>query len=280
MNLENRAGISLSSDSRLVRVANEFNEIPHEKYPKTVAIVLDGNGRWATTHGLSIPEGHNAGAKAGVEAARPFINLGINTIPWIASTDNHKKRDPEEMENIFRLTNDTILNLSKEYGETIRITDLGRADALIDPRSGKELIPGRPQYLNQTLQEVREKTKNNTGPIVAVAVNYSGHDELTRIVQRFEKAKTEGVIPADTPFTRDIMFRFGDDGGLLEDVDLMIRTGGERRTSALGFRIDYSEFYITAKKLPDITPVDIMLALIAYSKRDIRHGGRRPQQEK
>lgn len=241
------------------RILREFDAIPKEQlYGLTIEVTMDGNARFAKKTGIPLEKGHAAGANKGAELTRFILSNGMNLILWGFSTDNWK-RPEEERENIFRLIDKTTKESLEELIKSgARVIHLGRKDRI-------------PEYLRETLIEAEEKTKDNKGPILALAVDYSGRDELERAA---EKSKEEKSSDSWWQSIR----KHCDDKGLipdgLHDKIIAIRTGGDKRTSGFGFRIDFAELYFTTKQFPELTITDIKSIVVDYFKRDKRFGGR------
>ncbi len=272
---DNHGGIQERSEEQ---VHQELWEILKDQPRITVGLIPDGNRRWARGRfGVMAPVahklGHNKGMEIGIGIVRHFRKElpPMNLMPWGFSTDNWN-RPTSELKALFPLLTDTVKLMTEEAIEFDgRIIHMGRKDPLYD-NTGKELVPGLPKPLRETLVRAVVLTKNNKGAIIAPAINYSGRDELVRIHERYHSAIENGELPKDTPFNQGIWFRFGDDGGALGELATLIRTSGEFRTSAFGWRADYAELRVIDKHLPDVTTLDIELRILDSLKTERREG--------
>jgi len=259
-------------------VHRELWEILKDRPRITVGFIPDGTRRWAKQKfSLLAPVahrlGHNKGAEKVIDIVHHFRNElpPMNLMPWGFSTDNWS-RPQDEVEALFPLLNDTVELMVKEAIEVDgRIIHMGRKDPLYNTQ-GQLLIPGLPEPLRSTLIKAEELTINNNGAIIAPAINYSGRDELIRIHERYQAEIQNGELPHTTPFTPDLWFKYGDDGGALGEITSLIRTSGEQRTSAFGWRADYAEFRVIDKHLPDVTNLDIETLILDSLTADRRFG--------
>lgn len=225
--------------------------------PNHVAIIMDGNGRWAKQHGLSRLKGH----EAGVENIRLVIEYLINDygIKYVTlycfSTENWS-RPRVEVVGLLRLYKKSLERETQElHQKGVRLRHLGRFD-------------GFPKSLCSTINRAEELTRNNTEATVSLAFNYGGRSEILDAARRLI---TEGISPQriDERLFSNYLYTSG-----LPDVDLLIRTGGELRTSNfLIWQAAYSEYYFTPVLWPDFGKADIDQALLAYSQRQRRFGG-------
>ena len=215
-----------------------------------VAIIMDGNGRWATARGLPRLAGHRAGADAvrrTVEAAR---ELGVGALTLYAFSSDNWKRPPEEVSALMQLFR-AYLEAEKprciEHG--IRLEVIGRRDRL-DPN------------LTATIAEIEYETSHGHALQLRIAVDYSARDAILRAVSRLD---------ARVDVTRE---RFARLLGEAPDVDLMIRTGGEQRLSDfLLWESAYAELVFTPRMWPEFAREDLESALLEFSRRDRRFGG-------
>jgi len=224
--------------------------------PNHVAIIMDGNGRWAQQHHLPRLKGH----QAGVDNIRPVLEyLDHCQIKYVTlygfSTENWN-RPQDEIGGLFSLLEEKIDKEALElHKRGTKIRHLGRLYEL-------------PQSLQQALSRTVELTKDNTGMVLAFAFNYGGRAEIVDTTRRII---TEGISPEkiDEKLFNSYLYTAG-----LPDVDLLIRTGGELRTSNfLIWQTAYSEYYFTEVLWPDLDKEELEKALIAYSQRQRRFGG-------
>lgn len=245
-----------------------LKEIPKDRFPGHVFIIPDGNRRSAAKSGQEPLVGHQSGLQKSLEILRVMQELpvGIATL-WGFSADNWRR--PEgEIPGLMHLFDEGIpLNLPELIGYNARFVHLGRTDRM-------------PQGLAQTLKEAEEKTKDNTGQIVCVAIDFGGQDHSQRVMQN---AAREAVItarehPEMTPeeiaesFTQQRVINLSDTSGLIPPADLIIRTS-ERRTSDVGWiNGPQTELFFIDKFFPDLAERDIVEAMVYFSQRNRRLG--------
>jgi undecaprenyl diphosphate synthase len=244
------------------------NSIDPNRLPAHIAIIMDGNGRWARKRSLPRAAGH----KAGVEAVRTTVEtctrLGIQALTLYAFSVENWKRPRAEVDTLWRLLR---VYLRRELPEIlsngIRFSCMGRLDGL-------------PPQVRQELQNTIDATAHNRGMRLNVAINYSGRAELVDAINAIvEDARLEGRLRdlrvdeeaiASRLYTAD-----------LPDPDLLIRTSGEMRISNfLLWQIAYAELYVTDTLWPDFRRADLMHAILDYQKRDRRFGGLNPERER
>lgn len=220
-----------------------------------MAIIMDGNGRWATRRGLPRLEGH----RAGLEAARRVINhLGKRGLGYVTlytfSTENWQ-RPAEEIEGLFRLLKSVIHSEAADlHRNNVRILHLGRSSNL-------------PKDMLEEIRQAVKLTAGNTGLTLSLALNYGGRQELVDAVRR---VAADGV-PADEINEETIAGRLYSAG--LPDVDLVIRSAGEMRLSNfLLWQTAYAEYYSSQVMWPDFTAQEVDQALAAFSERKRRFG--------
>ena len=237
---------------------NEFSK--NIKTPAHVAIIMDGNRRWARQNGLKEIEGHKKGVDRIKELVEYAAKTGVKSITfWAFSTENWT-RDQSFLKDIFWLFRH-VLNNRKDFFDDLTGSG-GRIHVLGDiARFPKDIVEKINDYLKQpgSAKELID---------VNFALNYGGRDELTRAVKKI----IESGHPAEE-VTGDLISQYLDTSGQ-PDVDLMIRTGGETRTSGfLLWQLNYSEFYFTKTFFPDFGKEEFEKALEDYSKRNRRFGG-------
>jgi len=221
---------------------------------------MDGNGRWAEKRGLSRLEGH----QAGVKNIRPIIKFlhskGIKYVTLYAFSTENWNRPEEEVNGLFRLVEDMIFDESKELHKNgVRLRHIGSLEGLSDK-------------LRESINNALELTANNTGMTLGIALNYGGRAE---IVEAARKIINKGIKPEELDEKKFRDFLYTSD---FPDVDLVIRTGGEFRTSnLLIWQTAYSEYYFTPVLWPDFNEEELERALQAYSQRERRFGGLQPK---
>jgi undecaprenyl diphosphate synthase len=231
----------------------------HSPVPNHVAIIMDGNGRWAAQRHLPRVEGHRAGIASVRDVVESSARLGIGVLTLYAFSIENWKRPRAEVNTLMTLLKRYIrLELSTLNANNIRFRVIGRPEELsIDVQD--ELAIG-----------VRQ-TAGNTGMLFNIALNYGGRAE---IVDAARRAMAAGLAPEDLDEQRF--------GGFLytagqPDPDLLIRTSGEMRVSNfLLWQIAYSEIWVTETLWPDFRRRDLLQAVLAYQKRDRRYGGIKP----
>ncbi|HTR35917.1 MAG TPA: isoprenyl transferase [Bryobacteraceae bacterium] len=241
------------------------SSIEPERLPAHIAIIMDGNGRWARRRNLPRVAGH----KVGMESVRVTVEtcnrLGIQALTLYAFSAENWKRPRAEVDTLWRLMR---LYLRRELpeilGNGIRLTSMGRLDGL-------------PFQVREELESAIEATANNTGMRLNVALNYSGRAELVDALNAIiEDARLEGRLRDLRVDEQAVARRLYTAG--LPDPDLLIRTSGEMRISNfLLWQIAYAELYVTDTLWPDFRRTDLLHAILDYQKRDRRYGGLSPE---
>ena len=236
-------------------------ELDREFLPRHVAIIMDGNGRWAQKRGMPRTFGH----KAGVEALREIIKysdeLGIEALTIYAFSAENWKRSAEEVGALMQLILDFFASEIDELDEkNVRILILGDKAAL-------------PEKQRDTLIEAERRTAKNTGLHLNIALNYGGRAELTRAARLMAQEAAQGRLNPDEISEETVAQRLYTAGQ--PDVDLMIRTSGEMRLSNfLLWQCAYAEFEFPTVLWPDFTVADYDEALAAFGGRERRFGKR------
>lgn len=231
-----------------------------KKKPQHVAIIMDGNGRWARSRGLPALAGHRAGAGAvrrAVEAAR---ELGLSVLTLYAFSTENWKRPRREIEGLFKLLEQYLDGEADKLDEhRIRLSVIGRIDAL--PPSTREKI-----------KVAIGRTRRNTGLVLNLALNYGGRQEIVDAARLVAAEAKAGALD-EAALDEDAFARHLYTAGL-PDVDLLIRTSGEQRLSNfLLWQVSYAEFYFLKKMWPDFRKSDLEKALREYETRERRFGG-------
>jgi len=225
--------------------------------PRHIAFILDGNGRWAEKRDLPRLEGHRAGVKNVRRILRSLDNYGIETVTLYAFSTENWNRPADEVNGIFDILMKMIGRETRELHKNgVKIRHIGR-------------LQGLPRGVQRSIKKAVELTKNNHGMKLNVALNYGGRaeilDAITRIIQ-------DKISPCD--IDEKLFSKYLYTAGL-PDVDLVIRTSGEMRTSNfLIWQSAYSEYYFTPVLWPDFDEEELEKALLAYSQRQRRFGGR------
>jgi len=235
--------------------------IDPERLPAHIAIIMDGNGRWARRRGLPRAAGH----RAGVEAVRLIVEsckrLGLKALTLYAFSVENWKRPRAEVDTLWRLMR---VYLRRELPEIIsngiRFTCMGR-------------LEGLPTQVREEMEAAIEATAHNQGMRLNVAINYSGRAELVDAINTIiEDARLKGRS-RDLHIDEETIARHLYTAGL-PDPDLLIRTSGEKRISNfLLWQIAYAELYVTDTLWPDFSRADLLNAILDFQKRDRRFGG-------
>jgi len=224
--------------------------------PNHIAIIMDGNGRWAERRGLPRFEGHLAGIKSVRSTVRCLSQYLIKYVTLYGFSTENWERPRDEVINLFRLLEEVADKEALEFHKLgVKIRHLGRLEDLS-------------QGLRQAVNRAIELTKNNTGMTLSLAFNYGGRTEILDAVRAII---AEGVPPQNINegLFNSYLYTAG-----LPDVDLIIRTGGELRISNfLIWQATYSEYYFTDVLWPDFGEKEIKKALLSYSRRQRRFGG-------
>lgn len=228
--------------------------------PNHIAIVPDGNGRWAEKRGLSRLSGHQAGAENTRRMVDYLNEYPIKCVTLYGFSTENWTRPKNEVTGIFQLLEEFINRYVPEIHEkSIRLRHLGRLNEL-------------PKGLQTAINKGVELTKNNTGMTLSIAFNYGGHTEIVDAVRRLI---ADGVAPQDVD--EELFSSYLYTAGL-PNVDLLIRTGDELRLSNfLLWQTAYSEYQFTRLLWPDFSKKDMDKALLSYSRRKRRFGGLQPQ---
>ncbi len=228
--------------------------------PQHVAIILDGNGRWAKSKGMPRSYGHAKGAQNLEVICEDAWNIGIKYLTvYLFSTENWK-RSPEEVDSLmklFRRYTKTCIKTARDNNMKVRL--LGDPAALAED-------------LQKSLADLVETSKNNTGLNFQIAINYGSRDEIIRAVRKLAKDCMDGNLDISN-ITEECFSGYLDTAGV-PDPDLLIRTSGELRLSNyLLWQLAYTEFYFTDVPWPDFSKEELMKAIEKYNSRDRRYGG-------
>ena len=232
-----------------------------ENNPQHIAIIMDGNRRWAKAKGLDAKLGHKEGAKTIEKIVRYANKIGIKYITVYAFSTENWKRTVDEVGALMLLLQNYLDDFSKKADtENIKIKVLGDIT---------ELNEG----MQKSIRNAEERTKNNTGTTFAIAFNYGGRDEITKAVKEIAKEVKSGKIAPEEITQSTIEKHLYT--STMPDPDLLIRTSGEYRTSNfLPWQLVYSEFYFLSKYWPDFTEEDLDLAIDEYRRRNRKFGGK------
>lgn len=228
--------------------------------PQHVAIILDGNGRWAKKRGLPRSMGHKEGCVTVEKTVENAARLGIKYLTVYGFSTENWKRSSEEVGALMQLFRYYMVRLLKTAkANNVRVKMLGERS-----RFDKDIVEG--------LNKLEEQTKDNTGLTFLIAVNYGGRDEIVRAAKKLMKDAKAGVL-SEEDMTEDRFASYLDTAGI-PDPDLLIRTSGELRLSNyLLWQLAYTELYVTDCLWPDFNMEELKKAIEAYNSRERRFGG-------
>ena len=229
------------------------------KIPNHVAIIMDGNGRWATNKGLSRSEGHLAGSKTLQKLTEHIFNKGVKVLSVFAFSTENFKRSKEEVDYLMNL----FVKMFKNNFKTLKEKNIKIVF------SKKE--SGLPEKLEKIIKEVEEETKYNTAGIFNICINYGGQDEIVDTTKKLCQKVLDGdldINDIDNNTFEQSLYQS------LPPIDLLIRTSGEERVSNyMLWQLAYSEMYFPNVHFPDFNSKEFDKALEVYTLRDRRFGG-------
>ncbi|MCP4452167.1 MAG: isoprenyl transferase [Planctomycetes bacterium] len=230
-----------------------------ERMPRHLAMIMDGNGRWASAKGLPRAEGHCEGAKAAENIAMYCARLGIQSLTLYSFSVENWKRPQDEIEGLMSLYEEYLISMRPMFTrENVRLIHLGRRQGL-------------PDGVLRELDTSIRLTHENDGMIFAFALNYGGRTEIVDAVRAITQQCLEGQLGVDE--IDEVCIDQNLYTATMPDPDLLIRTANEMRVSNfMLWQISYSEFYVTDKYWPDFGPEDLDKAIVAYARRDRRYG--------
>ena len=227
--------------------------------PNHVAVILDGNGRWAKAKGLPRKMGHVQGGKNVEDMLYVCDEIGIKYFTVYAfSTENWKRSEDEVSALMMLLRSYLSSGFKKAAKNNVRIRIIGDRTALAPD-------------IQDLIRDLEEDSKNNTGLQFQIAINYGSRDEILRMMKRFGNDVKEGLVNPDEIDEAFVSSHL--DTADIPDPDLLIRTSGEQRLSNfLLWQLAYAEFYFTDVHWPDFNKDELMKAIEEYNKRDRRFG--------
>ena len=236
-----------------------------QRLPRHVAIIMDGNGRWAKKHKLAISLGHYQGTEALREIIRHTDDLRIRSLSLYAFSTENWNRSPEEVAALMQLILDFFASEIDELDEkNVRIRIMGDKARL-------------PEIQRTTLEEAERRTEKNTGLNLNIAINYGGRAELVKAARELAEAVSRGEMQSEDITEQSLAEHLYTAGQ--PDVDLLIRTSGEMRLSNfLLYQNAYAEFLFPTVLWPDFDVEEYDRALLAFGGRDRRFGGRKDDQ--
>lgn len=227
--------------------------------PKHIAVILDGNGRWAKSKGMPRNYGHVQGSKTVEDMCEIMYNRGVEYFTVYAFSTENWSRPTEEVELLMKLLRDYMKNCIK------RATKNNMCCRVIGDKTKLA------EDIRDSIEKLEEATKNNTGLKFTIAINYGSRDELRRATMSIAKKIENGEIKAED-ITEEMIASELDTAGL-PDPDLLIRTSGEQRISNfLLWQLAYTEFYFTPVYWPDFNKEELEKAIESYSNRNRRYG--------
>jgi len=232
----------------------------NEKIPTHVAIIMDGNGRWAKRRGLPRVLGHKAGIESVREVIKVSKEVGVKYLTLFTFSKENWRRPPDEVDALMELLKRMLKREVEElHRNNVRIKAIGRIEDL-------------PKNVRNGLIEAIKKTEKNTGLTLTLALSYGGRQEIVDAVKRIARDVAEGKIQAED--IEEDLFRSYLYDPELPDPDLLIRTSGELRISNfLLWEIAYTEIYVTPTLWPDFRREEYLKALEDFKKRERRFGG-------
>ena len=232
---------------------------PLNSVPRHVAVIMDGNGRWAEGRGLPRKAGHRAGAESAREAVDACLEKGIEFLTLYAFSSENWNRPQKEINSLMKLLEQFLKTKGKEFRKkNVRLKTIGRTHLL-------------PDSCRQKLAKVIEETSSNTKLTVVLALSYGSREEITDATRRIAEKAAQGEIDPKQIHENTIVEHL--DTSEFPDPDFLIRTSGELRLSNfLLWQLSYAEIFITKKNWPDFRKSDFYEALEIYSRRRRRFG--------
>lgn len=239
-----------------------LTQLDRTRMPAHIAIIMDGNGRWAKARGLSVHHGHQAGREAVKRTIKACLQLGIKYLTVYAFSTENWKRPPSEVNFLMKLLEQTIEDELEELTRNgVRVRVIGRLDEKL------------PQSLLCKIKYALEKTKHNDKLTFTVALNYGGRAEIIDAARKLASEAAAGRLDPRS-ITEENFHEFLYTNGT-PDPDLVIRTGGEMRLSNfLLWQLAYAEFVSLPVYWPDFDKRELLRAILEYQRRERRFGGR------
>jgi len=235
-------------------------DIPPTDRPRHIAIIMDGNGRWAQQRGLPRVEGHRHGVSTVRAVTETAARLEIETLTLYCLSSENWKRPQAELDFLMHLMEQYLIEERRTLIENgLRLRIIGRRDRL-------------PASVIAEMNRTLELVENNSGTTVVLAIDYGGRDEITRAVKKISAEVIAGDLPIDQICEETISDRLYTTG--LPEIDLMIRTGGDMRVSNfLLWQLSYAEIWVVDKYWPDFEQDDFLQAIREFVSRQRRFGG-------
>jgi undecaprenyl diphosphate synthase len=245
---------------KVMALLKKNTEIDFSKLPQHVAIIVDGNGRWAERRGLPRSAGHREGAKAVRRIIEHAYNLGIRYLTFFAFSSENWSRPKEEVDELMKLYLDYLKSAENETNDkNIRVKIIGSRIGL------------SPELINQ-IDKVEKHTADKDKMTLLIALNYGGRQDILQAVKKIVDDVQKGILNKDDITEEEFRKRLYTED--IPDPDLMIRTSGEMRISNfLIWQCSYTEFYFTDVLWPDFREKHFNEAILEYQKRQRRFGG-------
>jgi len=239
---------------------DELADVPASDRPKHIAIIMDGNGRWAQAQGLPRIEGHRRGVNTVRAISETATEFGIEAITLYCLSSENWKRPQAELDFLMHLLEQYLIEERRTImDQSLRLSVIGRRDRL-------------PQNVLTEMDKTLEMSARNPGTELVLAIDYGGRDEITKVTRDIAREVAAGKLELDEVDEDTISRRLYT--AKLPEVDLMIRTGGDMRVSNfLLWQISYSEIWITEKCWPEFTREDFLSAIREFNSRQRRFGG-------
>ncbi len=241
-----------------------YNEELGLKVPEHVAIIMDGNGRWAKAHHVPRNMGHSAGSKVVEQICEDAYNIGIKYLTVYAFSTENWKRSAEEVGALMLLLRNYLKDcIKRANSNNMRVIVIGDKSGL-----SEDIV--------ETINRLEDVTRDNTGLTFIIALNYGGRDEMVRAVKQICEGVQNGTIKASAIDEQMISDSLDTRG--IPDPDLLIRTSGEQRLSNfLPWQLAYTEFYFPEVLWPDFNKEELIKAVEKYNARERRFGGRKEE---
>jgi undecaprenyl diphosphate synthase len=241
-------------------VSTSADVLDPQKMPRHIAIIMDGNRRWAKQQGWRVIRGHAVGARVTRNIIQECSDLGIKALTlYTFSTENWKRSSPEVTALMRLITHNLRQELPTMMRNNVQIRHLGRREGL-------------PDYLLRQIDQCVAEARDNSGMILSLALNYGGRAEIADAFQHLLCQVQNGSLRAEDVDEKRIEESLYTTG--LPEPDLMVRTGGEMRISNfLPWQIAYAEIWVTPTLWPDFKPAELRCAIADFQNRERRFGG-------
>ena len=247
-----------SDQEKLKKIAKRLG-LTAKQIPRNIAIIMDGNGRWAQQRDLPRVEGHREGAKTTVKIAQCCADFGIESLILYSFSMENWKRPKDEVNALMDLYTQYLIGIRPRLmRNNVRLIHLGQLESL-------------PDSVQTELLSTMDKTSGNTGMTLGLALNYGARAEIIDAVKKISQQYRKGQLHLEDIDEKCISRHLNTHD--INDPDLLIRTANEMRVSNfLLWQISYSEFYVTKTFWPDFKKSNLERAILAYAKRDRRFG--------